>query len=168
MPALNSQNNVQRVTARLTEAWAFLSGEQRRFELLDEGSDPLAFARYSFFMSLASPGHSRLGGVGVLIQAEDGMRVARHMFGIPIEQLSEAEARDACSEACNVFADCIAKDFNSESAAHFTLPRPASPEEYASIAENSLARTVYQGVDGGQKLLIVLYDRLQDAPLEKE
>jgi hypothetical protein len=168
MPAVISQTQVLGVTARLSQAWEFLSGQKREFELTEYGTEALAYAEFSFFMSLAKEQSSSMGGVGVLIQAEDGFLVARHMFGMQQDEVTANDVRDACAEVCNLFADCVAKEFGPNLTASFSLPCRASAEEFAMIPKNSRARSVYRGRAGNHILAIVLYDILMNVSLDKE
>ncbi len=148
------------VERKLSRAWAFLSGEERAFHHTLGPNDSLRFAEFSFFMPMTLPRETRHGGVGVLIQHGDAIRVAANMFGVERQHIQEADLRDACAEVCNVFADCIATHFGAGQAVKIGLPRAASPTEYAHIAENSVTRVVYQACAGPHSLLIVLYDSL--------
>lgn len=160
MTQLLYSNEVAQVETRLCQAWEFLSGETRRFECLMGQTDLLQFAEFSFFMPLTGQGHGKYGGVGVLIQYEDAVSVAANMFGVARQQVQECDLRDACAETCNVFADCMATHFNGDEKFSIGLPRAANPLEYENIAENSVARVLYQGVSGARKLFVVLYDTL--------
>ena len=157
---LDHPEELARVSEQLAKAWAFLSGEQRRFELLVGKNELLQFTEFSFFMPLAVHEEGRDGGVGVLIQREDAIHVATHMFGVPHDEVREAEMRDACSEVCNVLADCMARHFSLDQAVSVALPARASTVEFEQIAENSTARAVYRGCAGTRCLLIVVYDSL--------
>jgi hypothetical protein len=153
-------DEVAQVEARLSTAWEFLSGEERSFHYRAGKTGLLQFAEFSFFMPLTVANETRPGGVGVLIQYQDAVRVAANMFGVSPQHVQQADLRDACAEACNVISDCIAMHFSAGQTVKIGLPRHASPFEYEEIAENSVARAVYQGCAGALCVLVVLYDSL--------
>jgi hypothetical protein len=142
-------------TTRLTQAWEFLCAQPRAFKHLQTHTDLLRFTDFSFFMSLAVDDQTRAGGIGVLIDREDGLAVASHLFGVPASEVSEGDLDDACAEACNVLADCVAQDIAPGRRIRLTLPRRVSASEYDSIVENSRALAVYQGEAGGHSLFVV-------------
>ncbi len=111
-------------------------------------------------MPLAGGQPNARGGVGVLIEPSDAISVAANMFGVPRQQVQQADLRDACAEVCNVFADCVAPHFKADPPVSVGLPRIANPLAYAKVAENTVIRVVYRGCAGDNTLFVVLYDSL--------
>jgi len=151
---------------RLTQAWEFLSGEQRAFVCLNGNTDALQFTEFSFFMPLNTLDTTRHGGVGVLMERADAETVAANMFAIPVLQLRAPDLQDSCSEVCNVLAACVAAQFSDESLVRVGIPKRANAAEYTAVADNSEARAVYQSRSDKTSLFVVLYDRLRDLPVE--
>ncbi len=158
MPSLDDSPEIAAVEKELSRAWEFLSGERRSFQCLASTTDALAFAEFSFFMPLNLAKASRHGGVAVLMQQGDAIKVAANMFGVARREVQQADLADACAEVCNVFSDCLTQHFAGGQEVNIGLPRPASPAEYKRIVENSVVRAIYQGCAGELSLLIVLYD----------
>lgn len=160
MDTLNLEHDIPEVERKLSKAWEFLSGEHRGFTHLDSWADLLRFTEFSFHMPMEGRQPTSRGGVGVLIEPPDAIAVAVNMFGVPRQQVQPADLQDACSEVCNVFAECVAVHFKADPPVNVGLPRPASPLAYAKVAENTVIKVVYRGCAGANTLFVVLYDIL--------
>jgi len=160
MPDTDPSYDVAQVEMKLSRAWKFLSGEKRGFQYVGGAGGHWGFAEFSFLMPLDLAHGGRCGGVGVLIQHADAVRVATNMFGVARQDIQQADLGDACAEVCNVFSDCLAMHFSTGQEVKMGLPRWASPLEYESIAEYSVIRAIYQGCAGSVRLRVVLYDSL--------
>jgi len=141
----------------LGKAWEFLGGAERNFEFSLEQKTALAFTEYSYFMPLEVAQENRTGGIGVLIQRADAVAVATHMFGLPEDELQEADLKDACSEVCNVFSDSIALHISGSSDVSIGLPFLATQAEYDKIATESTALAVYVSPTPHAQLFVVVY-----------
>jgi hypothetical protein len=150
-------HDVEKISSRLTRAWRFLSGEHRPFELLVGGNDALRFTNFSFFMPIKVPLGGVGGGVGVLLEREDALLVASHMFGVAPAAVPLADLRDACSEVCNVFSDALASHIVGNDHPPMGLPMQVDAQQYEAIARNSVAKAVYRGTADGQSLHVVVY-----------
>jgi hypothetical protein len=160
MDTLNAEHEIPAIETSLSKAWEFLSGESRDFDHLTQWANLLRFTEFSFHMPMAGSRPDARGGVGVLIEPSDAMTVAANMFGVPRQQVQQADLRDACAEVCNVFADCVAPHFKTDPPVSVGLPRPGNPLTYAKLAEDTIIRVVYRGCKGGNTLFVVLYDSL--------
>jgi hypothetical protein len=158
MDTLNLEHEIPAVESRLSNAWEFLSGESRVFKHLTSWANLLRFTEFSFHMPMAGSQPNARGGVGVLIETPDAITVAANMFGVPRQQVQQADLRDACAEVCNVFADCVAPHFKADPPVSVGLPRLANPLAYAKVADNTVIRVVYRGCAGDNTLFVVLYD----------
>ena len=152
--------DIQNIALNLSKAWEFLSGEERLFQHVAQPQEPLPFADFSFYVPLTLPTDNRRGGVGVLIRQDDAIRVATNMFGMARHQIHHDDLRDACSEVCNVFTDCMTALFGCGRRVKIGLPRQAGSVDYQFFAESCVTRALYQGGSGSRKLLIVLFDNL--------
>ena len=153
-------NDIEKVGLSLSKAWEFLSGEERMFQCVPQSPDALPVADFSFYIPLKLVETACSGGVGVLIQQDDAIRVATYMFGMARQQVQHDDLRDACAEVCNVFTYCMATHFGGGQQVAIGLPREAGPTQYQSFAESCVTRAVYEGCTGDQRLLVVLYDNL--------
>jgi hypothetical protein len=160
MPSLACTVDIAHVQSGLSRAWRFLSGERRAFVFSSGLGVVPPLAEFSFFMPLTIAAQDGRGAVGVLIQRSDAIRVAAHMFGVPRDQVDDADLRDACAEVCNVFADCAAAHFGSEHDVKLGLPQYADAAAYAIIEKSSIPKGVYLGGTGAHSVSIVLYDSL--------
>ena len=161
MTELDRLSDIENIALNLSKAWQFLSGEKRLFQYVPRPEEPLPFADFSFYVPLTLVTDTRRGGVGVLIQQDDAIHVATNMFGVPRQQIHYDDLRDACSEVCNVFTDCMAALFGCGQRVKIGLPRQAGSAEYQIFAESCVTRALYQGGSGSRKLLIVLFDSLR-------
>lgn len=168
MKPLDRDANATQVCHCLSHAWRFLSGQERDFHYLARNAKPLQFAAFSYFMPLSTLNPPRHGGVGVLLDHEDALAVATHMFGVAEAQVRDADLHDACAEVCNVLSDCVAPQFEPSAPVGPGLPRLASPTQYDHIAATSQARAVFQASRAHHHLFVVLYDRSNGIPASTE
>lgn len=160
MDTLNAEHEIPGIETSLSKAWEFLSGESRDFRHMTQWANLLRFTEFSFHMPMAGAQPTARGGVGVLIEPSDAITVAANMFGVPRQQVQQADLQDACAEVCNVFADCVAPHFKADPPVIVGLPRLANPLAYAKVAENTRIKVVYRGCAGDNTLFVVLYDSL--------
>jgi L-lactate utilization protein LutC len=149
------------VSAKLSQAWQFLSGEQRSFIFLERHEDQQAFAEFSFFMPMEVKAEDRTGGVAVLIPREDALRVAAYMFAVEPSEVQEADLKDACAEVCNVFSDCIVMHVSGSEDVSIGLPAMADLNCFVQISKDSAVSAVYKSNIELGNLVVVVYDVLR-------
>jgi hypothetical protein len=150
-------HEVENVAAKLSQAWQFLSGEQRSFIFSEQRDAPQGFAEFSFFMPMEVRAEGRVGGVGVLIQRDDAVRVAAYMFAVEPDEVQEADLKDACSEVCNVFSDCIVMHVSGIADVSIGLPAMADSNGFLRISQTSVVTAVYQSNFELGNLVVVVY-----------
>lgn len=143
------------VALSLSKAWEFLSGEREIYDVYLEKAEIPAFADYSVFLPLSV--ESRTAGVGVLIHREDATVVASHMFGLPKEDLTEDDLRDACAEVCNVFSGCVVPQVSDSPDVGIGLPLRASPQDFEEITKGSALKLTYKCEHGTKRLFVLVY-----------
>lgn len=151
-------HEVENVAAKLSQAWQFLSGEQRNFMFAEQRDAPQRFAEFSFFMPLVVQSEGRVGGVGVLIQRDDAVRVAAYMFAVEPDEVQEADLKDACSEVCNVFSDCIVMHVSGNEDVSIGLPAIVDVDTFLGISKHSVVAAIYQSNFELGNLVVVVYD----------
>lgn len=155
-PSVNFESS-REVALSLEKAWQFLSGERAMFDVLVEMPACPTFADFSVFMPLAVDAGARTAGVGVLIQREDATIVASHMFGIPKDDIQEADLRDACAEVCNVFSGCVAPNIGHTSSICIGLPTLASSADFDEISKGSVITLTYRCDQQIKRLFVLVY-----------
>jgi hypothetical protein len=148
------------VATKLSQAWQFLSGEERNFELNERMQSLQSLHEFSFFMPLEVKAEGRTGGVAVLIPRKDAVNVAAYMFAVNPEEVQEADLKDACAEVCNVFSDCIVMHVSGNEDVSIGLPCMAD-HHFLTISKNSAIAAIYQSNIGLGNLVVIVYDVLR-------
>jgi len=141
----------------LTKAWEFLSGERRRFDVETSNGTHPPYAEFSVFMPLNLHSENRTAGVGVLIQREDAMVVASHMFGMEKNDLCEDDLRDACAEVCNVFSGCVRPQVSVGTDVAVGLPSQVDTSDFDEISKGSVLTLTYRCGQTIKKLFVLVY-----------
>ena len=150
---------VESVATKLSQAWQFLSGEQRNFELMEKQCFLHNLQEFSFYMPMEVKTEGRTGGLAVLIPRDDAIRVAAYMFDVNPEELQEPDLKDACAEVCNVFSDCIVMHVSGTEDVSVGLPCMVD-NQFVSVSKNSVITAIYQSNIKLGNLVIVVYDVL--------
>lgn len=145
------------VALNLARAWEFLSGERGMFDVWCEQAEHPDFAEFSVFMPLSVQAESRTAGVGVLIHRDDATIVASHMFGLPEEEVTEDDLRDACAEVCNVFSGCITSQISGTHAVGIGLPRLATQLDFREISKGSVLTLTYRFGQQIKEIFVLVY-----------
>ena len=151
---------IEAVATRLSQAWQFLSGERRDFELIEQKRYLHNLQEFSFFMPMEVKTEARTGGLAVLIPREDAVRVAAYMFAVSPDEVQEADLKDACAEVCNVFSDCIVMHVSGNEDVSVGLPCMAD-NQFITISKNSVIAAIYQSNIELGNLVVVVYDVLR-------
>ena len=151
-------HEVEDVAAKLSQAWHFLSGEDRGFIFSEQCDSQQSYAEFSFFMPLEVKAEDRVGGVAVLIPRIDAVRVAAYMFSVEPAEVQEADLKDACAEVCNVFSDCIVMHVSGNEDVSIGLPAMADKNCFMQISKDSVVAAVYKSNIGLGNLVVVVYD----------
>ena len=154
-------HEVEDVAAKLSQAWHFLCGEERSFSFTDSSGDQQSYADFSYFMPMEVKAEDRVGGVAVLIPRGDAVRVASYMFAVDTSELQDADLKDACSEVCNVFADCIVMHISGSEDVSIGLPVMADLNCFMQISKDSVVAAVYKSNIELGNLVVVVYDVLR-------
>jgi hypothetical protein len=145
------------VALNLARAWEFLSGERGMFDVWCERVPHPDFAEFSVFMPLAVKAESRTAGVGVLIQRDDATIVASHMFGLPEEDVTDDDLRDACAEVCNVFSGCISSQVSPVHPVGIGLPKMATSLDFQEISKGSVLTLTYRFGQQIKEISVLVY-----------
>jgi hypothetical protein len=155
---------VAKASDELSRAWALLSQERRSFELtLDQQQSPV-YAEFSFVIPMTIKSDASQFAVGVLIGRADACTVASAMFGAPIDDVSQGDLNDACSEVCNIFASCIADHLYYGETIVVGLPVALNEANYVSALSARGVGDVYQSQTSSGKCLFVVVFKPTDSP----
>jgi hypothetical protein len=151
---------VENVATKLSQAWLFLSGEERHFEWIEQQQYFQRLQEFNFFMPLEVKAEGRTGGVAVFIPRHDALRVAANMFDLAPTELEEADLKDACAEVCNVFSDCIVMHVCGNEDVSIGLPCMAD-SQFLLNSQNSAISAIYQSNIELGNLIVIVYDVLR-------
>ncbi|OGB31994.1 MAG: hypothetical protein A3F78_05805 [Burkholderiales bacterium RIFCSPLOWO2_12_FULL_61_40] len=164
MPDSTPVRNTAQVAARLAREWELLSGESRVFDLVAAPSSAPPLAEFSYLMPLTLFANQARCGLGVLIQRKDALTVAANMFGVLPHEIPDEDLKDACSEVCNVFSDCIAMHLSGNEDVSIGLPLMLEAQNYEKIYRDSVVTEIYQSCVHSTHLLVVVFDSLCQLP----
>lgn len=158
MRVLVESADVAKVTACLSVGWEFLSGELREFQHQSDAPLPLRQAEFCYFMPLAAQGAVAAGGVGVFIERADAHIIAANMFGEPPHEIHASKLDDACSEACNVLAECVTVNITKQSNVTIGLPFRADSLVFEQICSTCVPVAIYQCNTRVGQLFVIAYE----------
>lgn len=141
----------------MSHAWKLLSGEKRTFFLLPDQEAPPSFAEFTHVIPMTLVKDTSIFTVGILIQRDDALTVASSMFGRSREEIPDADLGDACSEVCNIFSDCISRNFYPSDRFKVGLPFGLDEFNYRRIFEAAGSGAVYQSIWNTQILAVVVF-----------
>jgi hypothetical protein len=153
----STDENAAIVSAKLSHAWELLSGEKRPFSLAPDQENPPLFAEFTYVIPMTVEEEDTTFAVGILIQREDALTVAASMFGLSRAEVPDADLRDACSEVCNIFSDCISRNVYQSDKVKVGLPFVLDEFNYKKIFEASGSGDIYQSLWNAQSLGVVVF-----------
>ena len=160
MSILPPSKNSLSAAAKLQQAWRFLSGEIKEFELATDQAVPPPYAEFCFFIAFTLGARDAPCGIGVLINRPSALRVAAHMFGTDQSTLSDDDLEDASAEVCNVFSESVARYFRNTDKVSIGLPHRVQAPSYDEICQNSTVFQVFQSGHGSLAPKVVIFDPL--------
>lgn len=93
----------------------------------------------------------------ILIGRQDATTVASTMFGVEAEALSDDDLRDASSEVCNIFADCIATRQYGAAIIGVGLPFRLSQANYHYVFDASGQRDIFESTGPSETLRVLRF-----------
>lgn len=145
------------VAVQLSQAWCALSGEIRSFKFTSESRCSPAHAEFSFVIPMTLDRDGSTFAVTILIGREDATVVASSMFGVDSGDVPEDDIRDACSEVCNIFADCISTHRYAGETVHIGLPFRLDEANYQHVYGASGVSELFQSFSAGHYLSVMLF-----------
>lgn len=160
-PDANSDANpldiAHAVARQLSLAWERLSGETRTFHFTGGSVESPAHAPFSFVIPMTLDRDGSAFAVAILIEAADALTVASAMFGVAAQEVSEEDLKDACSEVCNIFADCLSTHRYKTERVHIGLPFRLNETNYQYVYDASGDRELFQSHCAGHALSVMLF-----------
>lgn len=101
---------------KLSQSWAFVSGADFHFR----ESETYTFHNHENLMAVILPlyinkqPHIESIAVGLIIDHQEAVKVAAHMFGLSPEDLSVEDIQDAKKETCNILGGGLVTDARCE------------------------------------------------------
>ena len=145
------------IATRLAQSWEALSAEARAFDFSDGLDESPPYAEFSYIIPMTLGRDRSMVAVAILIERRDACTVASAMFDVPRDELPDEDLRDACSEVCNIFAECITKHLTQTEGVTVGLPFCLSESNYHHVFDASGHREVYQSQQGGCCLAVMVF-----------
>ena len=145
------------IAMHLAQAWEALSGEHRQFGFVAALEQSPPYAEFSYIIPMTLQSDGSMVAVAILIERQDACTVASVMFGAPPSDLPDEDLRDACSEVCNIFAECITKHLTQTEGVSVGLPFMLNESNYHHVFDASGNRDVYQSVEGTACLAVMVF-----------
>lgn len=101
---------------KLSQSWAFVSGADVHFK----ESQTYTFHNHENLMAVILPlivntqPHTESIAVGLIMDDQEAIKVASHMFGLTLDDLSDADIQDAKKETCNILGSGLITDARCE------------------------------------------------------
>ncbi len=149
------------VFEKLSKSWDFLAGEKRVFEFASVPLAKLQGGDFGYVLPITMADDGRIGGVGIVVTRPDAQKIGVHMFGLGVHDLSESDLRDACSEACNIFSDCVAMLISDNTSVGIGLPQAVACDTFAAILERSSVMATFQSASQSAVLSVVVFEVLR-------
>ena len=109
----------------------------------------------------------RLMAVGLLIDDQEATDVACFMFGLPQNEISADDVRDACMEACNVLGGCLVKSDDAAHTVEIGLPQEVPLERFAELHRHARVSVTFSSEsDAGRRIVITVFDAIDQRILE--
>lgn len=158
---------IETLACQLEPAWTFLSGHQRHFVPTSPQMPRPSETEHRVVLPVKLLNGNRLVAVGVMIDQDQAVAVARFMFGQPDGEVSEADLQDACLETCNVLASSVIKGCENPSVIDIGLPLEVSAQKYSELQTHAIARvTLTSEIDHEHRIVVTVFDVNDQSVLE--
>lgn len=141
----------------LAQAWEALSRETRQFDFAAGLDHSPPYAEFSYIIPMTLQRDGSMVAVAILIERKDACTVASVMFDAPPHDLPDEDLRDACSEVCNIFAECITKHLTQTEGVSVGLPFMLNESNYHHVFNASGHREVYRSQASGSCLAVTVF-----------
>ena len=143
---------------KISESWSFVSGaafkfkeSQHRYTMQDQGN-LMAVILPIYIDSLPQP---KSIAIGLILDNDEAIKVASHMFGLTPETLSAADIQDAKKETCNILGGSLIVDENSQ----LGLPQEIPLAEFLELQKNATFSTLFVSEKPNEDLVsLVIFD----------
>ena len=145
----------------LARAWAALAGERCTFTSLDALPD-IQPGDACFQLPVLRPDGLEAGRVLLVLGDEDSQQLGVSMFGLPLDELGQAELDDATAELCNIFGSCLVAALDHSHRLELGLPQRAGAGTYEELCCQRMPRLTLATALGPRRVLVAYFDG--DAP----
>lgn len=147
----------QEMMKKISESWSFVSGAAFQFK----ESNHYTFHNHENLMAVILPLYvdslpqRESIAIGLILDDEEAVKVASHMFGLTPETLSLADIQDAKKETCNILGGGLIIDDNSE----LGLPKEIPLEEFLALQKNATFSMLFVSDKPNEDLVnLVIFD----------
>lgn len=162
------------MASKLASAWAFLRGNERHFEAVSPLELRPGERVHAIVLPVYVPDHlaTYLLAVSLLIDNEEAVGIASHMFGLPESDVQTEDVRDASQEACNVLGSCLAGnligDDNQALKLEIGLPQTMDISRFMAMRRQSDEGLTFQSEDwDGCRVAVTIFDAVDTKFLEQ-
>lgn len=146
----------------LSSAWFSLAGERCAFRSLD-GLPELDPDAACFQLPVLRADGTEAGRVLLALSDEDAQQLGASMFGLPLDELGQAELDDANAELCNIFGSCLVKALDPSHQLEMGLPRRAGLWDFEARCHSAMPRLTLAATLGGRHIVVAYYDSADEA-----
>lgn len=142
---------------KITSSWLFVSGSTFDFKV----SDQYTFHNHEQLMAVVLPvyidheQHHESIAVGLIIDDDEAKKIASHMFGQALEDLTGADIEDAKKETCNIMGGGLIVGQNTE----LGVPTEITLEKFFELQKNASFSKLFVSDNPYQDLVnLVIFD----------
>ncbi len=158
----------------LASAWTFLRGNERHFE----EASPLELRPGECMYAIVLPVHcpapfgTCLLAVSLLVDEQEAIHIASHMFGLAESEVQAEDVRDASQEACNVLGSCLAGnligDDDQAPKLAIGLPKTMEISKFMAMQQRSTVSMTFQSEDwDGRRVAVTFLEAVDTDLLEQ-
>lgn len=143
---------------KISESWSFVSGAAFQFKesphryTMHGQENLMAVILPMYIDSLPQPESI---AIGLIMDNDEAIKVASHMFGLTPETLSAADIQDAKKETCNILGGSLIVDQNSK----LGLPQEIPLAEFLELQKNATFSMLFVSEKPNEDLVnLVIFD----------
>lgn len=143
----------EEMSAKLTKSWTFLSGENLTFSECESYTYEANRRNLTVVLPVTfnKESKTRAMAIGLIVDEAEVQRVASHMFGLSVEELTEDDIIDACKESCNVLGGGLILDKDNK----LGIPREISAENFTQLQKSSNFNVTFMSDAPNEKSIIL-------------
>lgn len=147
----------QEMVRKISDSWSFVSGSAFDFK----ESEHYTFHNHDNVMAVVLPLYidrqpqPEAIAIGLILDDEEALKIASHMFGLSLDHLSDEDVKDAKKETCNIMGGGLIIDEKSQ----LGLPQEIPLEEFFSLQKTATFSRLFVSDRPNEDLVnLVIFD----------